>query len=75
LLVFGSRAASGTVRAASAVLFYLLPNLESFNWKNEVVHGSARSGAVLPLAAAYLLTYCAAVLVLACLIFSRKDFK
>ena len=75
LIVFGSRAASGTVRAASAVLFYLLPNLENFNWKNEVVYGSARSGAVIPLAAAYLLAYCAAVLVLACLIFSRKDFK
>ena len=30
---------------------------------------------VIPLAAGYLLLYCAAVLLLACLIFSRKDFK
>ena len=75
LLIFGSRAASSTVRTVSATLFYLLPNLENFNWKNEVAYGAARSGAVIPLAAGYLLAYCAAVLALACLIFSRKDFK
>jgi ABC-type transport system involved in multi-copper enzyme maturation permease subunit len=75
LLIFGGKAASGTVRFVSFVLFYLLPDLEHFNWKNEVVYGGARSVAVIPLAAGYLLLYCAAVLVLACLIFSRKDFK
>jgi len=75
LLVFGGRAASGTLRAVSAVLFYLLPNLENFNWKNEVVYGGARSVSVIPFAAGYLLAYSGAVLILACLIFSRKDFK
>lgn len=75
LMLFGGRAESGTVRAVSAVLFYVLPNLENFNWKNEVVHGGASSPAVIPLAAGYLFAYGAAVLVLACLIFSRKDFK
>jgi len=75
LLVFGGRAASGALRAVSAILFYLLPNLENFNWKNEVVYGGARSASVIPLAAGYLLAYCTAVLLLACLIFSRKDFK
>jgi len=75
LLAFGGRAASVTMRTVSAALFYLLPNLENFNWKNEVVFGEARSAVVIPLAAGYLLLYCAAVLLLACLIFSRKDFK
>ncbi|GAB4365449.1 MAG: hypothetical protein Kow00128_07990 [Deltaproteobacteria bacterium] len=75
LLVFGGRAASGAIRAVSSLLFYLLPNLENFNWKNEVVYGGARSPALIPLAAGYLLAYCAAVMILACLIFSRKDFK
>ncbi len=75
LVAFGARASSGTVRAVSATLFYVLPNLENFNWKNEVVHGGANSPAVIPLAAGYLLAYGAAVLFLACLIFSRKDFK
>ncbi len=75
LLVFGGRSASGTVRALSSALFYILPNLENFNWKNEVVYGGARSAAVLLLAAGYLAAYGAAVLLLACLLFSRKDFK
>ncbi|OGP34143.1 MAG: hypothetical protein A2X88_07160 [Deltaproteobacteria bacterium GWC2_65_14] len=75
LLVFGSRAASGTARAVSGALFYMLPNLENFNWKNEVVYGGASSPALILLASGYLLAYCAAVLLLACLIFSRKDFK
>ena len=75
LLVFGGRAGSGSVRLATRVLFYLLPNLENFNWKNEVVYGGAGSFSVIPAAAGYLLAYGAAVLCLACLLFARKDFK
>lgn len=75
LVVFGSRALSGTVRIAANAIYYLLPNLENFNWKNDVVYGAVHSPSVLLLPAGYLVCYGAAVLVLACLIFSRKDFK
>jgi ABC-type transport system involved in multi-copper enzyme maturation permease subunit len=75
LYVLGERSQAATVWWGSKVLFYLLPNLENFNWKNEVVYGGARSFAVLGLAAGYLVLYSAAVLFLACLLFSRKDFK
>ena len=75
LVVFGGRSSSAVVRGAAQVLYYVLPNLENFNWKNEVVYGGARSLAVIPLAAGYLLSYAGAVLLLACLLFSRKDFK
>lgn len=75
LLIFGGRSKSAMVQWTSKVLFYLLPNLENFNWKNEVPYGGARSLSVVPLAAGYLLAYAAAVLLLACLLFSRKDFK
>jgi ABC-type transport system involved in multi-copper enzyme maturation permease subunit len=75
LLFFGGRARSEMVRQASGFLFYLLPNLEHFNWKNEVVYGGVRSFAVLGWASGYLVLYCAGVLCLACLLFSRKDFK
>jgi ABC-type transport system involved in multi-copper enzyme maturation permease subunit len=75
LLAFGSLSESAAVRGASMGLYYLLPNLEIFNWKNDVVYGGARSLSVVPPAAAYLGAYGAAVLVLACLLFSRKDFK
>jgi ABC-type transport system involved in multi-copper enzyme maturation permease subunit len=75
LLVFGARASSAAMRVASGVLYYVLPNLENFNWKNEVVYGEVRSAAVLLFPAGYLLCYCSALLFLACLIFSRKDFR
>lgn len=75
LLVFGGRAASSAVRWVSTFLYYALPNLENFNWKNEVVHGGVRSPGVLVMAAGYLVCYCAAVLAAACMLFSRKDFK
>lgn len=75
LVVFGSKASSGTVRLAADVIYYLLPNLEIFNWKNDVVYGGVHLPSVLLLPAAYMVCYGAGVLVLACLIFSRKDFK
>jgi ABC-type transport system involved in multi-copper enzyme maturation permease subunit len=75
LLVFGGRSPSGTVRFAARLLFYLLPNLENFNWKNEIVHGAGPSLSSIAYPAGYLLTYGAAVLVVACLLFYRKDFK
>ncbi|TFG60793.1 MAG: ABC transporter permease [Deltaproteobacteria bacterium] len=75
LFVLGGRAKSAVARAAASFLFYLLPNLEIFNWKNGVVYGDIRSPAILLPAVGYLVCYGAAVLLLACLLFSRKDFK
>jgi len=75
LLVFGGRADVAAVRATATVLFYLLPNLEIFNWKNEVVYGQARTPALLAHGVAYLATYGAAILLMACGLFARKDFK
>jgi ABC-type transport system involved in multi-copper enzyme maturation permease subunit len=75
LVFFGGRAGSRAVRLLSLGLYYLLPNLELFNWKNEVVYGGARSFVLLAGAAGYLVLYGGAVILLACLLFSRKDFK
>jgi Cu-processing system permease protein len=75
LLQYGGRSKDAAVRAASAGLFYLLPNLEIFNLKNEVVHGQARSLEALAGMAGYFACYGGAVLLLACLIFARKDFR
>jgi ABC-type transport system involved in multi-copper enzyme maturation permease subunit len=75
LIVFGGRSASPVVPWVAKILFYALPNLENFNWKNEVVYGGVRSPGLLGLAAGYLVCYGAAVLTVACLLFSRKDLK
>jgi len=75
LLVFGGRSASAAVRWSAGILYHLLPDLSYFNLKNGVVYGEVRSFSVLWMPAGYLALYAAAVLVLACRIFARKDFK
>lgn len=75
LLAFGERASSKAVQWGTRILFYALPNLEHFNWKNDVVYEKVRSAGVLWAAFGYLLCYFAAVLCVACLLFSRKDLK
>jgi len=75
LFTLGGRAKSAGARAASSFLFYILPNLEVFNWKYGVVYGEVRSSAILLPAVGYLVCYGTAVLLLACILFSRKDFK
>ena len=75
LFVLGGRAKSAAARTTASVLFYLLPDLEVFNWKNGVVYGNVLSPATLLASAGYFACYGAAVLLFACLLFSRKDFK
>jgi len=75
LQVLGSQSKVAAVKWGSLTLFYLLPNLENFNWKNEVAYGELRSVSVLGWASGYLACYAACVLYLSCLLFSRKDFK
>ena len=75
LHVLGSQSKVAAVRWGSLALFYLLPNLENFNWKNEVAYGGLRSLRILGWASGYLACYAAGVLCLSCLLFARKDFK
>jgi ABC-type transport system involved in multi-copper enzyme maturation permease subunit len=75
LLFFGGQSPSPVVRTTTQGIYYLLPNLEYFNWKNDVVYGQVRSLAPLLPAVGYMFAYCAAVLAVACLLFARKDFK
>jgi Cu-processing system permease protein len=69
--VVESRAAAGLARA----LYYLLPNFAPFDIKAAVVHGQSVEAGYLLLTCGYGLLYAAAVLVVAMLIFSRRDFK
>jgi ABC-type transport system involved in multi-copper enzyme maturation permease subunit len=75
LYVVGEQSQVAAVRWGSKVFFYILPNLENFNWKNEVAYGGLRSASVLGWAAGYLFCYAACVLCLSCYLFARKDFK
>ena len=74
LKTFGERMDEG-MRTFMNGLYYVLPNLERFNLKGQVVHHLDVSGADLLLIVAYGLTYVAFLLMSASLIFQRRDFR
>ena len=56
-------------------VYYLLPNLQPFDVKAQVVHGEPVTWGYLGLTAAYGFTYVALLLIVATFIFGRRDFK
>lgn len=62
-------------RAVIAVIYYLLPNLERFNFRTEVVHGLSIPGAAVGWAILYASAFVVVVLYLANLRFRAKDLK
>jgi ABC-type transport system involved in multi-copper enzyme maturation permease subunit len=65
---------TGPARTALRVLYLLLPRLENFNIKTEVVHGLPVARSLFFASTAYGIVYTAFVLGLAVLIFRRRDF-
>ena len=63
----------GLVRPLVAAVYAVLPNLERFNFKTEVVHDLGISSGQVALTVVYGLAYTALVLVLACARFRSKD--
>lgn len=62
-------------RSVVSVVYYLVPNLERFNFKTEVVHQLDIPPAALGLALLYGIAFTGLVLVLACVRFERKDLQ
>jgi ABC-type transport system involved in multi-copper enzyme maturation permease subunit len=62
-------------RGVVTVLYYLVPNLERFNFKTEVVHGLPIPVTAVLWAVLYGVLFTALVLFLACLRFGRRDLK
>jgi len=56
-------------------LYWILPNLASFDVRSQVVHGQPVSLGYLALVAGYGASYIAALMVASTVIFSRRDFK
>ncbi len=57
------------------IVYYLLPNLEKFNLKSQVVLHSPLDSATMSLNALYAALYTVALLLLSWLIFSKREFK
>jgi ABC-type transport system involved in multi-copper enzyme maturation permease subunit len=62
-------------RTLVSVLYYVVPNLERFNFKTEVVHQLPIPTAAVAWAFVYGVAFTALVLVLACLRFGSKDLQ
>jgi ABC-type transport system involved in multi-copper enzyme maturation permease subunit len=64
---------SAVTRVLCDVIYYIIPNLEIFNIRGEVVHGVDVPWVRLGLAAVYACLYAGAFLGLALLVFARRD--
>ena len=56
-------------------LYWALPNLAQFDVKSDVVHGVPVPFGYMAMTSAYAAVYIAMLLAIACLVFSRRDFK
>jgi ABC-type transport system involved in multi-copper enzyme maturation permease subunit len=76
VLLMLSRELTGTfTRGAITVLYYLIPNLERFNFRTEVVHDLPIPPAAVGWAVVYALALVAAMLFLANLLFRSRDLR
>jgi Cu-processing system permease protein len=66
---------SQVVAAVARTLYHVVPDLSAFDVKTQVVHGLAVPPGYLLLTASYGAAYIAAILLIATVIFSRRDFK
>jgi len=65
---------SPVVKAVSYLFYYVLPNLANFNIRPEVVYGVPLDPTALVLSVSYALVYSVTLLLIAVVIFNRKEF-
>jgi ABC-type transport system involved in multi-copper enzyme maturation permease subunit len=72
---FGQMQGGVFQQQVSELVYYLTPNLEVFNLRGPIVHGTAVSGEHLVMATVYSLAWTVLLLVVAGSIFSRKELR
>jgi Cu-processing system permease protein len=75
LRTLGAKLGESLTKTVLDGLYYVLPNLEYFNVKGQAVNGLPIEPSYLVSAATYGIAYSAILLILACMIFQRRDFK
>ncbi len=75
LRAIGDASGSELVREATLWLHRLLPDLESFNWTIEAVHGLPIAASDVAFATVMGAAWCVAFLTIAVLVFERRDFR
>ncbi len=62
------------IKFFALLAYYILPNLNNFNIKGEVVHNVPLNWTALVLSAGYAIVYSATLLLISVIIFNRRDF-
>lgn len=75
LKAFAARLGNPVVVFLMDSLYYVLPNLENFNIKGEVVHNIALDPSFIGMSVLYGLLYITMILFSSVIIFQRRDFK
>lgn len=75
LQALGLQSDADGVSSMATFLFLVMPDFEVFNKTLEAVHGLPIPGSEIGLATLYALGYTACTLILAVMVFSRRDFK
>lgn len=66
---------SPVANAMTTALYWILPNLSSFDIRAQVVHGTPVPASAVVLSAGYAALYAAAMIAAAVAVFARRDFK
>jgi ABC-type transport system involved in multi-copper enzyme maturation permease subunit len=69
------RFGSTSIKVTADLIYYALPNLEYLNVRSKVIHGVSVEPGYVAFASAYALLYTLAFLIIAVLVFERKEFK
>lgn len=75
LKVFAAKLGNPVIVFLINALYYILPNLENFNIKGEVVHNIALDPSFIIMSVLYGLLYITMILLSSVIIFQRRDFK
>jgi len=75
LKFFGMKAKSNFLKYAALSIYYLLPNLENFNFKNSVLYGISFDFFHLMYVVVYWLVEICLLILITNIIFRRRDFK
>ena len=62
------------VEVVAKTVYYILPNLEKFNVRNDIIHGLAPSLAMMFVSVLYAISYALLLLVITQLAFKKKDY-
>lgn len=65
---------SPAIEMITSVAYYILPNLEKFNIRNDIIYGTIPSPAMIAVAVLYGITYALLLLVITQIVFKKKDF-